>query len=257
MVLNGSVAVLTGAGRINGIGAAIAELLADNGCNVLLNCIKNDKQAQQVIDTCREKQVEAEIFMADMTNPISCQEMAKFVDEKWGRADILINSLGVTKSVPYEKIDELTQDDFQKIFSVNVYAPFFVTQAFKNLLLKSKDAVVINISSAAGLTGKGSSIPYAAAKGAENTLTLALAQALSPVVRVNAICPSFVDSSWWEEAFSTKKDKYESFLEGMKEKNLLKKIIKPKDIAALALSIINNPMMTGELIRVDAGAHIK
>src|SRR3990167_9402323 len=256
MLLSGAVAVLTGSGRVNGVGAATAELLAKQGCHVLINCIKNEQQAQQVVKKCAEFDVDAELFIGDVSNAEVCHEMANFVKNKWGRADIVVNCVGTTKGASYERLDQLTESDFSKMFLVNATAPFLVAQAFQALLKQSGDGVIVNISSAAGITGKGSSIAYAAAKGAENTLTLALSQALSPEVRVNAVCPSFIDSSWWEESYKGKEDKYNALIKNMKDGNLLNKILKPADVAQTILSIIHNPVMTGELIRLNAGAHV-
>ncbi len=256
MLLKNAVAILTGAGRINGVGAATARMLAKNGTNILINCVQNEQQAKQVVSDCRKEGVDAELFMGDLTSTDNCRDMAAFAKQRWGRADILVNCLGVTKSAPYEKLENLNAADFNHLFSVNVTAPFLIAQAFQNLLKASGDASIVNVSSAAGITGKGSSIAYAAAKGAENTLTLALAQALSPDVRVNAVCPSFIDSSWWEEAFAGKEEKYASLVNSMRAGNLLSRVLKPIDVASTILSIIQNPVMTGELIRLDAGAHI-
>ncbi|PIZ03673.1 MAG: oxidoreductase [Gammaproteobacteria bacterium CG_4_10_14_0_8_um_filter_38_16] len=256
MLLSGAVAVLTGSGRVNGVGAATAELLAKQGCHVLINCIKNEQQAQQVVKKCAEFDVDAELFIGDVSNSAVCHEMANFVKNKWGRADIVVNCVGTTKGASYERLDQLTESDFSKMFLVNATAPFLVAQAFQSLLKQSGDGVIVNISSAAGITGKGSSIAYAAAKGAENTLTLALSQALSPEVRVNAVCPSFIDSSWWEESYKDKQDKYDALVNSMKESNLLNRVLKPADVAQTILSIIHNPVMTGELIRLNAGAHV-
>lgn len=131
-----------------------------------------------------------------------------------------------------------------------------MAQAFQKMLRQSGNGTIVNVSSAAGISGKGSSIAYAAAKGGENTLTIALAQALSPEIRVNAVCPSFIDSSWWEEAYFEKEDKYKALIQCMQDSNLLKRVLKPQDVAQTIMTIINNPVMTGELIRLDAGTHI-
>src|SRR6185437_2311021 len=194
--LKGKVAILIGAGRVNGVGAATALSLAREGCNVLINCRKNEAQATQIVNECRQLGVEAELFMADVTKSAACKEIAQYVEQKWGQANILVNCIGTTKIVPYEELDQLTEEDFAKIFAVNVTAPYLVVQAFQRLLRNSANSSVINISSTAGISGMGSSIAYAASKGALNTLTLALAKALAPEVRVNAICPGFIDSSW-------------------------------------------------------------
>ena len=256
MLLKNAVAILSGAGRRNGVGAATAKLLAKEGCHILINCLKNAQQAKDIVDDCKNEGVEAELFIGDATKSASCHQMSELVKSKWGRADILVNCLGVTKGAPYEKLDRLDENDFNKIFAVNATAPYLMSQAFQSMLRESGDGVIVNVSSAAGITGKGSSIAYAAAKGAENTLTLALAQALSPEVRVNAVCPSFIDSSWWEETFHGKNDQYKALVKSMQDNNLLRKVLRPSDVAYTILSIIHNPVMTGELIRLDAGAHI-
>ena len=256
LFLKGSTAVLVGAGKVNSVGAATAKCLAKEGCDLLIHCHQSIDQAKQVVATCKQFDVNVELLIGDATKSSVCNEMAQFVDDKWGKTDILVNCLGLTKSAPYEKLDLLNEEDLAKLFAVNVTAPYLMAQAFQYLLKKSGDASLINVSSAAGITGKGSSIGYAAAKGGENTLTLALAQALSPEVRVNAICPSFIDSSWWEASYEGKEDKYQALLNNMRSNNLLNRVLTPKDVAETILSVIKNPVMTGELIRLDAGMHI-
>jgi 3-oxoacyl-[acyl-carrier protein] reductase len=256
MHLENSVAILIGAGRINGIGAATAKLLAQEGCHVLINCIKNEVQANQVVNECRSLGVEADLFLGDVTSHSICAKLENHVRSKWGRAEILVNCLGATKPASYENLDQLSVEDFHYMFSANVIAPYLMAQVFKPLLKQSSHAAIVNISSAAGITGKGSSIAYAAAKGAENTLTLALAQALAPEIRVNAVCPNFVDSSWWEESFAGKEEKYKALVNNMRESNVLGRVLTPQDVAYTILSVIKNPIMTGELIRIDSGAHL-
>lgn len=256
MIIKGSVSVITGSGRVNGVGAATAKLLAKKGSNILINCVKNQHQAEQVVDDCKRLGVDAALFMGDLTKRSVCQELSKFVEDKWGRTDILVNCLGVTKSANYEKLEQLDEEDFGRIFAVNVTAPYLIIQSFQKLLKASGNGAIVNVSSAAGLSGVGSSIAYAAAKGAENTLTLALAKALSPEVRVNGVCPSFIDSSWWEEPYLKKEGEYTALLNNIRQGNLLNKVLTPIHVASTILSVVENEMMTGELIRIDAGAHI-
>lgn len=256
MLLRGAVAVLTGAGRRNGVGAATARLLAQEGCNVLINCVKSEAQAKSVIEDCKTLGVEADLFMGDVTQQEVCHQMADHVQSRWGRTDVVVNCVGATKGAPYERLDKLDLEDFSKLFATNVTGPYLIAQAFQQSLRQSGDGVFINVSSAAGITGKGSSIAYAAAKGGENTLTLALAQALSPEVRVNAVCPSFIDSSWWEEVYEGKEEKYGALVRSMQESNLLRRVLKPSDVAHTIMSVIHNPVMTGELVRIDSGAHV-
>ena len=254
-MLRGSVAILAGAGRVNSVGAATARLLAKEGCNLLINTLKNREQAKKVADECRALGAETEIFIGDVTKASTCSEISEFVQSKWKRADILVNCVGATKSASYEKLEQLTEKDFAALFATNATAPFLMAQAFQSQL-RAAHGVIINVSSAAGITGKGSSIAYAAAKGAENTLTLALSQALSPEIRVNAVCPSFIDSSWWDETVKKDEGRYQNLIKSMQESNLLKRVLTPADVAFTILHLIKSPVITGELIRLDAGAHV-
>jgi 3-oxoacyl-[acyl-carrier protein] reductase len=256
MKLKDKVAVITGAGRENGVGAATAKLLAQEGVHVVIHCLKSEEEAKKIVAQCSAFGVSAALFLGDLTKQSVCQALAKHVKEKWGRADIIVNCLGATKPAPYEKLESLTEEDFNHVLAVNVIAPYLVVQAFQSLLRASGDGAIVNISSTAALTGKSSSIAYAAAKGAENSLTLALAQALSPEVRVNAICPAFIDSSWWDKFYKGQDDKYQALVNSVKEGNLLNRVLKPIDVATMILSVIKNPVMTGEIIRLDAGAHV-
>lgn len=256
MILKGMVSVLTGAGRLNSIGAATARLLAKNGSHVVINCLNSKSQAEKVVSECAAYGVSSELFVGDVTDAATCKNLSDFVKNKFGKVDTIVNCVGSTHPAPYEKLELLTAADFMKLFATNAIGPYLIAQAFQGLLRESKIASITNVSSTAALTGISSSIAYATAKGAENSLTLALAQALSPEVRVNAVCPSFVDSSWWEIPFKDKKEKYEALLQTMKEKNLLNRVIKPEDVALAIFSVIQNPVMAGEIIRLDAGVHI-
>ncbi|MFN7097064.1 MAG: SDR family NAD(P)-dependent oxidoreductase [Gammaproteobacteria bacterium] len=255
MNITGQVAVITGAGRHGGVGAAIAKQLAQSGCNLVLNCLNSRDEIQQIANDCSKHAVDVIVHVGDLTQEPVCQELAQLTQAKFGKANIVVNCLGFSKAIPTERLDLVTPELFEKTFNVNTLAPFLVAKAFHQLLKESGNGVLINVSSTAGFTGKSSSLPYAVAKGALNTLTLALAQALSPEIRVNAVCPSFIDSSWWRDKFPDQ-TKYENLKQNIRENNLLRRILEPNDVALAILSVIGNPAMTGELIKLDAGAHI-
>ena len=96
-------------------------------------------------------------------------------------------------------MDGLSAEDFQKLFAVNTIGPFQMVRACRALLEAGAPASVLMTSSIAAVTGIGSSIAYAASKGALNTMTLSLARALAPKIRVNAICPGFIDTRWFSD----------------------------------------------------------
>jgi 3-oxoacyl-[acyl-carrier protein] reductase len=253
--MKGQVAVITGAGRVGGVGSAVAKQLAQRGCHLVLNCLNSHDEIKQVAAECNQYSVDVITYVGDLTQESSCQALAEMTQAKFGKANIVVNCLGFSKAIPTERLDLITPELFEKTFQVNTLAPFFVAKAFQQLLKESGNGVLINVSSTAGFTGKSSSLPYAVAKGALNTLTLALAQAFSPEIRVNAVCPSFIDSSWWRDKFSDQA-KYESLKQTMRDNNLLRRVLEPNDVARVIISVIDNPAMTGELIKIDAGTHI-
>ena len=120
----------------------------------------------------------------------------------WGRLDALVNNAGTTKHVPHGNLDGLSAEDFQRLFGVNTIGPFQMVRAARRCWkpAPTRPAArpsVVNVSSVAGISGIGSSVAYAASKGALNTITLSLARALAPLIRVNAVCPGYIDTPWF------------------------------------------------------------
>ncbi|GAB4392676.1 MAG: SDR family oxidoreductase [Gammaproteobacteria bacterium] len=259
------VGVIFGGGRLNGIGACTAFKLAPR-YDLVINCRKNEDQARQVAQRCEQFGAKAHVFMGDISQSSTCKEMASFVKHEFGRVDSLVNCAGITKSAAYDKLDQLTPEDFDNIFRVNVTSNYLLAQEFKDLLTQTHELIDENgektdtsftlVTSAAGITGQGSSMAYAASKAAQINLMQGLAKSFAPFSRVNAVAPSFVNSSWWDEAFAGKEDKYNALLQSMQRNNILNKVLKPVDVASLIVSIIDNPAITGEVYRIDAGAHI-
>src|SRR5213078_2470857 len=110
----------------------------------------------------------------------------------------LVNAAGISVMVPHAKLHDVSAEDFQRIYAVNTIVPFQVIRAAAPHLKRTGNGAVVNIASRAGITGAGSSIPYAASKGALNTLTLSLARVLAPEVRVNSVCPALVAGGFVE-----------------------------------------------------------
>lgn len=249
------VAIIAGAGRMNGVGAATAKLLAAQGYDLLLAAFKSDAEIKNVAQNCQSSN-EVETYCGDLSDEINCNNLVEIAEKKWGKIDVIVNCVGKTITSPYD-LDKIENDDFNKLFKVNVMTAYLLAKSAKALLRISGKGVIVNISSSAGETGIGSSIPYAVTKGAENTLTKALAKSLAPDIRVNAVCPSFIDSSWWDAAFQNEQEKRSSFIEKMKKRNILGNVLKPHDVAQVICGVIENQMMTGELIKVDAGSSLK
>ncbi|TAK42565.1 MAG: SDR family oxidoreductase [Betaproteobacteria bacterium] len=242
------VAIVTGSS--SGIGAATALELSRRGWNIVVNCSKSADQAQEVAAQCRE----AIVVQADVGQDGECRRLAQAALEKWGRVDALVNNAGATKFVPHPKLEELSDDDFLRIYRVNVVAAFQMTRACAPALKAARGAVV-NVSSLASFLGTGSSIAYAASKGALNTLTQSLARVLAPEVRVNAVLPGVVDTPWMSAGYGA--ERFRELAARYAANAPLKSTCRPEDIAETIGWLIEGARMTtGETVLVDAGFHL-
>lgn len=257
--LSGRMALVTGSSA--GLGRSMAIKLAERGANVLINYASSREDGEAVAEICRGHGVEVKLVQADVGEPAGCQALADAADE-WGQLDILINNAGTTKRVPnHADLGGLTQADFLNIYAVNVAGPFLMVQACEGLLRAAHESsgrasTVLNTSSIAGVTGIGSSVAYAASKGALNTLTLSLARALAPAIRVNAVCPGYIDTRWFSE--NMEREKYLALRQSVEDATPLRTASGPDDIADAALFFVSDAArhVTGETLLVDAGTHL-
>jgi 3-oxoacyl-[acyl-carrier protein] reductase len=175
---------------------------------------------------------------------------------QWGRLDALVNNAGTTKFVAHANLDGLSAEDFQLIYATNVIGPFQMTRAAASALKDSGRGAVVNVSSVAALLGTGSSIAYAASKGALNTMTRSLARVLGPTVRVNAVSPGFVDTPWMVAGHGGP-EKYKQRAEHYSSLVPLKNTCLPADVADTIVWLIEGaPKTTGDNIYIDAGMHM-
>jgi len=242
------VAIITGSAT--GIGAATAVELAGKGWKVVVNYSKSKAQAEQVAAKCKD----ALLVQADVGEDAQCRSLAQAALDKWGRIDALVNNAGTTKFVKHGDLEGLSADDFQRIYRLNVVGPFQVTRACAAALRTQKGAVV-NVSSVAAKLGTGSSIAYAASKAALNSMTFSLARVLGPEVRVNAVCPGYVDTPWQHNGLGMEgANKAAAHYSGMVP---LKNFATPEDVAGTIVWLIEGArQVTGETIYVDGGMHI-
>lgn len=242
------VAIITGAS--SGIGAASAIELSRRGWSVVVNYSKSAAEAQQVAGKCKD----AIVVQADVAEDAECRKLAQAALDKWGRIDALVNNAGTTKFVKHADLDGLQADDFLRIYRLNVVGPFQMTRACAPALKANRGAVV-NVSSVASQLGTGSSVAYAASKAALNAMTYSLARSLGPEVRVNAVCPGYVDTPWQHNELGM--DKAKQAAEHYSSMVPLKDFARPEDVAeVIAWLIEGGRQVTGETIFVDGGLHI-
>ena len=243
------VCVVTGSS--SGIGAATARLYAERGWNVVVNFSREAAPAEAVAAECRALGADVLVQRCNVADDADCRALAAAVQARWGRCDVLVNNAGTTKFVHARNLDGLDAQDFQNIYAVNVVGAFQMTRALEPMLKLSPSGAVINVSSIAAATGMGSSIAYAASKGALNTLTMALARALGPAIRVNAIAPGLVETPWLQNGMGA--ERYAASVAGYKARAALAEIIQPEDVARAAWYLgVDATKTSGEVLAVDA-----
>ncbi len=253
MNLEGKAAIVTGGGT--GVGHAASLLLADQGCDVLVNYSRSRDGAEATAAECEKRGVKSIAVRADVSQDDDCRAMVASADKAFGRVDVLLNNAGQTKFCAHDNLDGLDPADWQQIIGVNLVGPFLVTRAARDLLAAGDEGgEVVMTSSVAGLIGMGSSIAYCASKAGLNNLTVTLARALAPKIRVNAIAPGFIDGEWLQQGFG---DAYEKIKQGFVDKTPLKRVATPETVAAGILSILTGPdLMTGHVVPHEGGITI-
>ncbi len=247
------VCVVTGSS--SGIGAATARLFAGKGWNVVINYSREPAPAEAVAAQCEALGAEVLLVKADVAQDADCRRLASEVEARFGRADVLVNNAGTTKFVDLKNLDGLEAEDFHKIYSVNVIGAYQMTRALAPLLRQHVGAGVVNVSSVASMMGRGSSLAYMASKGALNAMTVGLARALAPHVRVNAIAPGLVETPWLQEGLGA--EGYQRGVDWYKGRAALEAVITPEDVAETAWYLgASAAKTTGEVILVDAGLRI-
>ncbi len=246
------VALITGAGT--GIGAATALLLAQAGYQLLINYSRSQVEAQASQAACVAAGADTLLMQGDVSVDADCKAMAAAAVARWGRIDALVNSAGITTFTGAANWDVLDMDTFQRIFAVNSVGAFQMVRACAPHLKAARGAIV-NVSSIAGSLGIGSSVPYIASKGAMNSMTLYLARALAPHVRVNAVCPGLVTSRWFKDGLG--QDGFDKVKAMVEQAAPLQRASTPEDVAqAIAFLVTGAATMTGELLLLDGGMHL-
>jgi NAD(P)-dependent dehydrogenase (short-subunit alcohol dehydrogenase family) len=252
---DGKVILVTGGAT--GLGAAIAIGAAKRGAEALiLNCTKSLKEAEATADIVRSAGAEALVAQGDVAEDADCRRIAEAA-RRFGRLDALVNNAGITKHAQnHGDLDALSKEDFLRIFSVNSVGPFQMVRACRPLLEAAERPAVLMTSSIAGVRGTGSSVAYAASKGALNTMTLSLARALAPKIRVNAICPGFIDTRWFTEGLG--EERTSRIRENIASTTPLRVASKPEDVAGAALFLVSDASrhITGETLLIDGGMHL-
>jgi len=244
------VALVTGSAT--GVGAATCRLLAGKGWNVVVNYSKSRNEAEETAAECRKLGAEAIVCQADVAQDADCRRMVDETVKKWGRIDAMVSSAGYTKFVHHADLESMTSDEFLKTLSINLLGPFQVSRAAVPHLKASGNAAIVFVSSVAGLNGGGSSIAYSASKAALNNMTKSLARVLGPEIRVNAVCPAFIEGRWLVEGMG--QERYEAYKKNLVATVTLRHAMTPDDVAQQIYWFIDGAsVVTGQVLVTDAG----
>ncbi|MEI2362402.1 SDR family NAD(P)-dependent oxidoreductase [Priestia megaterium] len=235
--------IITGGGT--GIGKATALKLADMGAKLVINYSNSETEAKKVVEEIAEKGGIAFAFKANVANEHEVNEMIHQTIAQFGRLDGLVNNASITAQIPMNDLESVTDDVWDSLYDVNVKGMFHCVKAAVPHMKKQKSGAIVNVGSVAGITGIGSSIPYAATKAAIHTMTKSLAIALAPHIRVNCISPGAVDTRWW----SGNEDKMYQLAGNLP----LQRISSPEDIADAILFQLKQESVTGQVFTIDNG----
>ena len=240
------VALVTGSAT--GIGRAVAWRLADRGLAIAVNYSKSMAEAEETADGVRARGALVRLQRANVGDDAAVRAMVEGTVEEFGGLDILVNNAATTYFVAHTDLDGLTDQVWDDILQVNLMGTFYGCRAAMPHL-KLRMGNIVNIASVAGIAGSGSSIAYAASKGAVITLTKSLAKAFAPEVRVNAVAPGPVRTRWLAD--------HQDMVEQAMTVTPLKRPATADDVADAAVFLaVGTSLMTGQLVVVDGGRTI-
>lgn len=244
MKLNGRVALVTGSSR--GIGRAVAVELARQGAAVVINYAGNAGAAEETAAAVRETGSRAMVARADVAVQEQVDGMVKYILEKFGRVDILINNAGITRD---NLLARLREEDWDTVLSVNLKGAYNCSRAVMRPMLKARWGRIINISSVVGLTGNPGQANYAAAKAGVLGFTKSLARELgSRSITVNAVAPGYIQTDMTADLTDENKA-------ALLSRVALGRLGKPEEVASVVAFLAGEGAgyITGQVIVVDGG----
>jgi 3-oxoacyl-[acyl-carrier protein] reductase len=245
MQLRGAVAIVTGGN--GGLGQRICHALARAGADVAVVYAQSRESAQSVAAELRALGVRAEAMACDVTDPSQVHDLISHVLGGFGRVDLLINDAAYNKWIPFNDLDAMTYEEWQKILDVNLTGPMLCIKAAAPVMQRQGGGRIVNIASVAGLGPSGSSIPYAVSKAGLIHLTRCMAVGLAPTILVNCIAPGYLEGT---RATANLNPAYK---ERAKDSALLKRAADKDDVANQVVAFCQTDSITGQTLVIDAG----
>ncbi|MEI7541861.1 MAG: 3-oxoacyl-[acyl-carrier-protein] reductase [bacterium] len=242
-LLTNRVAVVTGGAQ--GIGEAISMTLAKEGSSIAVIDVNLEK-AQATVENIKKLGVDAEAYKADVSNTAEVEAVVDKIVDRFKKIDILVNNAGVTRD---NLLVRMTEQEWDLVIAINLKGTFNFTQKVGKVMMKQRIGSIINISSVIGLMGNAGQTNYAATKAGVIGITKSVAKELARRnVRVNAICPGYIQSAMTDKLTEEVKAKMLAFIP-------TGTMGTPQDVANIALFLASDMSnyVTGETIRVDGG----
>ena len=251
--LDGKVALVTGAAV--GMGREIAIALGREGAKVVVNYSRSKDEADETAKLVHATGGEAVALQADVSNDAEVRAMVEETVKRFGRIDVLVNNAGVTAHVPFENLEGLDDEAFDRLYAVNVKGPFFTTRAVAPHMKRQGEGRIINLGSVAGQRPFGSSIAYSASKAALMHLSRCMAKTLGPEIRINCVVPGQIVDTRWNEG----RPGYdpEAAAKSGAQAVPLKRVGVSEDVAEVVLFLATGAdFLTGVEINVDGGREL-
>jgi pteridine reductase len=237
--LSGKVALVTGAGRR--LGRAIAAGLARKGAHVAVHYHRTADGAAEAVEEFRRWGLRSRAFAADLRDPGQVDRLFEEVEAEFGGLDVLVNNAGVLRRRP---VLEITPDEWDDVFAVNLRAPFLCAQRAARLMRKRGGGKIVNLADLAAFQAWPSYAHHCASKAGLLALTRVLARALAPAIQVNAVAPGTVlPPEDWSEAERAE----------LARRTALKRLGTPEDAVRAVLFLVESDYVTGATIVVDGG----
>ncbi len=244
------VVLVTGAGSPKGIGRTIAQTFGKQGAKVVI-CDINQAGCDANVKEMKKMGIEAAGYAANLTDPDAVKELVNKIVEKYGRIDVLVNNAGISQKVT---VADMTLDDIKRIFSVNMFGLFLITQAVCEVMKKQKYGRIVHLSSVSGKRGGGvfGGAHYSASKAAVLGFSKNLAREVSQYgITTNCVCPGLINTEIWK---SMPKEQADAVIAGIP-------MGRPGETQEVANAIVflaskEASYITGEEIDINGGSHM-
>nr|MDQ3374207.1 3-oxoacyl-ACP reductase FabG [Acidobacteriota bacterium] len=231
-----------------GVGAATALRLAESGANVVVNFLKSETEANEVVKNCESLGVEAIAVQGDVSEWQAAQTIARKTIEKFQTIDLLVLNAGIWEGAP---IEEMSEELWNKVLNTNLKAAWAMTKACVPMMKKRETGAIVLVSSTAGQRGEAGYSNYAASKGGQISFTKALASELCPKIRVNAVAPGWIETAMVRPVFED-----ENYKQSVIDSIPLRRVATTDDVALSICFLLSDwsRHITGEILNINGGA---